>query len=162
MRQQNSLKSVLKLVERGGGRSTLFYWMVDHHDQLMSAWSTQSVRWAPLCARFQELELTDGKGAPPSVHCAMVTWRKVRRAVQKARTEMASAKKSPARAPAQRLARSTATPPPAPPSCPPSPGADPAAETEAEAEARAEANIEHMLRTVAERSGRARPDRRTS
>jgi hypothetical protein len=35
-------------------------------------------------------------------------------------------------------------------------------ETEAEAEARAEANIEHMLRTVAERSGRARPDKRTS
>jgi hypothetical protein len=172
-RQREAIRAILKLVERGPARSLLFYWMIENHDRLIAAWPSNCVRWAGLCAEFQARGLTDRNGNPASIRTAKETWVRARKAVEKARAKQAAAiaaralpvakedrRTAAARTPSGRRI-GTPTPPPTPPPIPPSPGGSPAAETEAEAEARAEANIERMLRIVAERSGRARPDKRT-
>jgi hypothetical protein len=47
-KKRADLKAVLKIVERGPGRSTLFYWMLDNHDDLLRVWPRRSIRWAAL------------------------------------------------------------------------------------------------------------------
>ena len=63
---QPGLTDVLKEIGRGPGRSTLFYYLVEHHDQLIREWAGSSIRWASLVARFESLGLTDRDGKTPT------------------------------------------------------------------------------------------------
>ena len=84
-KKRADLKAVLKIVERGPGRSTLFYWMLDNHDDLLRVWPRRSIRWAALCAKFDALGLTDTNGKPAKEVTARITWWRVRKEAQEAK-----------------------------------------------------------------------------
>ena len=84
-KKRAELKAVLKIVARGPGRSTLFYWMLDNHDDLLRVWPRRSIRWAALCAKFDALGLTDTNGKPAKEDTARITWWRVRREAQEAK-----------------------------------------------------------------------------
>ena len=84
-KKRADLKAVLKIVERGPGRSTLFYWMLDNHDDLLRVWPGRSIRWAALCAKFDALGLTDTNGKPAKEDTARITWWRVRREAKEAK-----------------------------------------------------------------------------
>jgi len=71
------LETVLNCVMQRPRHSALFYWMLEHHDRLIDAWSGKHVRWAAACAQFAIMGLTDIKGNPPSVPVARHTWTNV-------------------------------------------------------------------------------------
>jgi len=85
---------MLRSIARGEDRSPLFWWMVDHHDEIVAN-AGKRIRWKGVCAQAAARGLTDAKGNPPSERTARATWRKARLAVAAARS--AEAAKSPAR-----------------------------------------------------------------
>jgi hypothetical protein len=89
-RNSKGLRSVVREITHGGNRSSLFWWMVENHDQLASAVGGRRLQWTRLSARFAKLGLTDANGQAPSKQTARKTWQRVRRAVAKAR-ELAAA-----------------------------------------------------------------------
>ena len=91
-RTQRGLKTVLKEIARSSERSSLFWWMFEHHDQLVTAAQGQRMRWAPLCERFSALGLADATGKPASIRTARETWRQVRASVASARAHAAAKK----------------------------------------------------------------------
>lgn len=62
-------------------RSPLFWYLIEHHDDLVAAAAGRRQRWRVLCADFQALGLTDGRGNAPSPQTARLTWWRVRREV---------------------------------------------------------------------------------
>ncbi|MBV8487170.1 MAG: hypothetical protein JO161_02710 [Planctomycetaceae bacterium] len=92
-RNSKGLRGVVREITHGGNRSSLFWWMVENHDQLASAVGGRRLEWTRLCARFAKLGLTDANGHAPSEQTARKTWQRVRRAVAKAR-ELAAANQS--------------------------------------------------------------------
>ena len=103
-RSPKAVKQVAALIERGPRHSTLYYWLLDHHDELARAAEAGPIHWAPLCARFASLGLTDQNGAAASPATARQTWLRVRQAVQRARLVRATGMKP-------RANRSTVAPP---------------------------------------------------
>ena len=89
-RTQRGLRTILKAIARSSERSSLFWWMFDHHDQLIAAARGQRMRWSPLCDRFAALGLVDATGKPASIRTAWETWRQVRAAVASARAHAAA------------------------------------------------------------------------
>ena len=92
-RNSKGLRGVVREITHGANRSSLFWWMVENHDQLASAVGGRHLQWTRLCARFAKLGLTDANGHAPSEQTARKTWQRVRRAVAKAR-ELAAANQS--------------------------------------------------------------------
>jgi hypothetical protein len=92
-RNSKGLRSVVREITHGANRSSLFWWMVENHDQLASAVGGRRLQWTRLSARFAKLGLTDANGQVPSEQTARKTWQRVRRAVAKAR-ELAAANES--------------------------------------------------------------------
>ncbi len=83
---RTGLDAVLKDIVEGPQRSSLFYWLVEHHDEIAQAAAGRCIRWEPLRIRFAELGLTDADGKPPTAETSRLTWFRVRREVQKHRT----------------------------------------------------------------------------
>jgi len=83
---RTGLDDVLKDIVEGPQRSTLFYWLVEHHNEIAQAAAGRSIRWEPLRIRFAELGLTDGDGKPATAETSRLTWFKVRKEVLKHRT----------------------------------------------------------------------------
>lgn len=109
---QSGLSDVLNAIGRGPGRSTLFYYLVEHHDQLTREWAGSSIRWASLVARFKALGLTDRDGKTPTEQGARQTWRRARKAVQRSRLyQMTGVLKPSNRSGAAAPTRSNATAP---------------------------------------------------
>ena len=92
-RNSKGLRGVVREITHGANRSSLFWWMVENHDQLASAVGGRRLQWTRLSARFAKLGLTDAHGHAPSEQTARKTWQRVRRAVAKAR-ELAAANQS--------------------------------------------------------------------
>jgi hypothetical protein len=92
-RNSKGLRGVVREITHGANRSSLFWWMVENHDQLASAVGGRRLQWTRLCGRFAKLGLTDANGHTPSEQTARKTWQRVRRAVAKAR-ELAAANQS--------------------------------------------------------------------
>jgi hypothetical protein len=84
-------KAILAEVARGSDRSSLFWWLVDHHDELVEQAAGKRMRWEPLCARFADHGLTDITGHPATPRTARETWFQARRAVAAARAQKAAA-----------------------------------------------------------------------
>ena len=91
-RNRKGLRAVLREIAHSADRSPLFWWMVEHHDELAHAAQGRRLRWKPLCERFAALGLTDVQGRVPSERTARATWGRARRAVAEAR-ERAVAKR---------------------------------------------------------------------
>jgi hypothetical protein len=81
----SGLAAILEAIRRSPQRSSLFYWLHEHHDAVIEAAAGKPIRWAPLCTRFAELGLTDRTGKPASEAIARKTWHGVRRLVAKER-----------------------------------------------------------------------------
>ena len=79
-RNSKGLRSVVREITHGANRSSLFWWMVENHDQLASAVEGRRLQWTRLSARFAKLSLTDANGHAPSEQTARKTWQRVRRA----------------------------------------------------------------------------------
>lgn len=89
-----SYKAILAEAARGSDRSTLFWWMVKHHDELANEVASKRVHWDGLCRRFADHGLTDTRGLPASRRNARETWLQVRRFVSDARAKRAAAEAS--------------------------------------------------------------------
>ena len=94
-RKPRRMRAVLRRSAQRTDRSSLFWWMVEHHDELKTTASGRRLQWAALCTRFAELSLTDINGKPASPRTARETWLRARRAVEEANRRLAA--KPPAR-----------------------------------------------------------------
>ena len=45
---------MLREITQSADRSCLFWWMVEHHDELKTTASGRRLQWAALCTRFAE------------------------------------------------------------------------------------------------------------
>ena len=93
-RNRKGLRAVLREITYSADRSALFWWMVEHHDELAQAAQGRRLRWKPLCERFAALGLTDVKGRVPSERTARATWGRARRAVGEAYAQAATKRES--------------------------------------------------------------------
>jgi len=84
-------KAILAEVARSSDRSSLFWWLVDHHDELIEQAAGKRMRWDALCVRFAEHGLTDTRGRPATPRTARETWFQARRTVAEARARKAAA-----------------------------------------------------------------------
>jgi hypothetical protein len=114
-RQDRKTRNILMAVERSGEHSSLFYWMVEHHDEMIASSKRKRIKWADFCARAAEKGLTDLTGKPASEPTARQTWLRARRHV--AIDRAAEAAKTPMPVHPSRMSkdwRPSAAPPPAP------------------------------------------------
>ena len=88
-RNRKGLRAVLREITQSADRSSLFWWMVEHHDKLKTTAAGRRLQWAALCTRFAELSLTDINGKPASPRTARETWLHARRAVEDANRRLA-------------------------------------------------------------------------
>jgi hypothetical protein len=79
-----TFKAILSEVARGD-RSSLFCWLVEHHDEVIEQSAGKRMRWEPLCKRFAEHGLTDINGRPATPRTARQAWFQARRAVAEAK-----------------------------------------------------------------------------
>ena len=165
------LRTVLRKIEQPADRSSLFHWMVEHHDQLLARANEARLVWADLCATFTELGLTNRDGQPASQKIARLTWYRARkvvadkqvRAARKAATGLAPRSLMPSASPRARTPiehmRSSRSEAPAinTPSPIPLPKAGSDTSTRAGgliSDEQVAAKKARMMRTLAERSGR--------
>jgi hypothetical protein len=72
-------------VAHGGERSTLFWFLVEHHNELLKQAEGKRFRWKALCERFAQHGLTDARGETASPRTARQTWLRARKAVAEAK-----------------------------------------------------------------------------
>jgi len=116
-------RTILATIARSAARSPLFWWMVDHHDDIIAAVAGQRMRWPAFCAEATRIGLTDTRGRPVTERNARETWRQARRTVSQAQLLRAAAT-SPSPQPLARIAperQAPLVPPPTRPAAPPAP-----------------------------------------
>jgi hypothetical protein len=72
---KRELRAMREEVRQGPDRSSLYWWMVDHHAALLAEGKAGRMPWLKLCKRFIAQGLTDGQGKPPTPLRASGTWR---------------------------------------------------------------------------------------
>ena len=147
-------------VRKHRGKSDLWRYLLTNYDGLTKhgVGTAAGPAWHDLAAVLSEVGQKNREGGDLTGNAVRKVWARVQAYVDQHGTA-GRRKPRERREPAPPGRRNQ----PPPLATPPQQSTEhPTAETEAEAEARAAANIEHMLRTVAERSGRAKPDKRTS
>ena len=92
MRKRDT-KAILRSIERGSLRSSLFWWMVENHDEMLRTSQRRRIDWATFCVEAEKRGLADTRGQAPSERNARETWLQARKVVAEARA--AEAKKSP-------------------------------------------------------------------
>jgi hypothetical protein len=96
-------QTILERIARPNTRSSLFWWLLHHHDGVIQSAEGRRQDWRGLCASFQSLGLTDLDGNPANVRTARMTWWRVRK--EKARIDALRAAES-----AERERRAAANP----------------------------------------------------
>ena len=89
-RRNRDTTAILRTIERSEQRSPLFWWMVEHHDQMVQAARRRRINWAGFCAEAANRGLTDTRGDPPTESNARKTWLRARREVERARAAEAA------------------------------------------------------------------------
>ena len=89
-RRNRDTKAILKTIEHSEQRSSLFWWMVKNHDELVKAAERTRIKWASFCAETSRRGLTDTRGLPATERNARETWRQARKHVAAARAEAAA------------------------------------------------------------------------
>ena len=86
------------MVARPTIRSSLFWWLLDNHDELVEAEAASGLgmRWTEICVQFTELGLADRNGNKITERTAKKTWERVRK--ERARLSAGRAKEEAARA----------------------------------------------------------------
>jgi hypothetical protein len=89
-RQSKDTKAIFNSVERSKLRSSVFRWMVRHHDTFQEKWNGEKIDWLSVCEELAELGLTDTRGKPATQRNARETWFQARKSVAKARAAAAA------------------------------------------------------------------------
>jgi hypothetical protein len=97
-RYGKSLRVIVGEISQSGHRSTLFWWLVEHHDEIAAAAIGRRLRWGALCGRFAEAGLADLSGKPASPETARRTWHRARQMVAEARERQTAEAAKPRRA----------------------------------------------------------------
>ena len=84
-RRTQTFQAILEEVARGGDRSPLFWFLVQHHDELLQQAEGRRLRWDALCQRFAQHGLTDARGETANPKTARQTWLRARKAVVEAK-----------------------------------------------------------------------------
>jgi hypothetical protein len=87
------LRAVLHEVGQSSERSTLFWWLVEHHRELKAGSMGRRLKWEKLSALFNELGLTDINGNPAKPNTARQTWLRARRFVADEERRLAAARR---------------------------------------------------------------------
>ena len=77
--KREKVEAVVSYLLQGPERSTLFWWLVEHHDELIEAKGRKRTRWAPLAAQLAGYGLTNRNKQPASPAVVRQTWQRVRR-----------------------------------------------------------------------------------
>ncbi len=72
-------KAILAQVERPYERSSLFEWLMTHHDEMVAAAGGRRIEWSRLCAEFAKEGLTGAVRKPVNAATARKTWQRVRK-----------------------------------------------------------------------------------
>ena len=102
------VRAILIQIEQSADRSSLFHWMVEHHDELLAKAKGRKLRWVELCVTFGKLGLTNQQGEIATERTARETWYRARKevarlhsyAARKAATGLSSRRLLPSAAPA--------------------------------------------------------------
>ncbi len=84
------VNAVLTQIEQSADRSSLFYWMVEHHDEMLAKAKGRKLRWIELCVTFKTLGLTNQQGEPANERAARQTWYRARKLVATERSQVAA------------------------------------------------------------------------
>jgi hypothetical protein len=76
---------VLERIARPNTRSSLFWWLFEHHDAVTQSAEGRRLDWKGLRATFEVQGLTDLDGKPATMRTARMTWWRVRK--EKARID---------------------------------------------------------------------------
>ena len=81
VQSKKPIEDLLQRVARPAWRSPLFFWLVEHHDELRrnEAETGRGVPWRELCVQFIELGITLADGRPVKPATAKRNWHRVRR-----------------------------------------------------------------------------------
>lgn len=83
--QTRGARAILARVERPYERSTLFQWLLAHHDELIASAGGRRMEWTRFCGTFETAGLTAWDGKPVNAATARKTWQRVRK--ERARLE---------------------------------------------------------------------------
>ncbi len=150
------VKTILAQIDQSADRSSLFYWMVAHHDELVVRAKGRKLRWVELCVTFGTLGLTNRQGEIATEQAARQTWYRVRKEVARQRAYVA-AKVATGPSPRSLLPSAvpaTWRPTPVIPSPPPASVASPTPGAGPQVSANAAETLARLRRHVNERSGR--------
>jgi len=86
----SDIQSFLDDVAHSPERSTLFWWLSEHHDALIAAAAGRRIHWVAHIPHFAALGLSDGEGKPVTPRTASDTWSKVKRDIARLRTAKAA------------------------------------------------------------------------
>jgi len=95
-RLNKDTRAIRNSVERNTLKSSLFRWMVKHHDEVTKRWAGGKIDWRTFCEELAQLGKTDATGKPASEVTARKTW-------QRARKEVAAGRAAEAATPAPRV-----------------------------------------------------------
>ena len=84
-RSRKHEQAVIAELQQGGDRSGLFWWLVDHHDEIVHATRGQRIRWDGFAKSIAKLGLLDFFGNSPNPRVCRLTWYKARVFVAAAR-----------------------------------------------------------------------------
>jgi hypothetical protein len=87
------LWAVLREVGQSSERSSLFWWLVEHHRELKAGAVGRRLQWEKLSALFNELGLTDINGNPAKPNTARQTWLRARRFVAEEERRLVAARR---------------------------------------------------------------------
>ena len=89
-RHGKAIRAVVSAITKSSDRSPLFWWLKDHHDEIVAAAAGKRLQWESLRAQFEEAGLTDLTGKPPTAKTAKVTWQRVKQTVAQERARQAA------------------------------------------------------------------------
>ena len=84
-RTNKAVKMLFAEMTQRGERSTLFWWFVENHDDILEGARRQRIQWAVVVQRAVGLGLTNRIGASPSRKLAKLTWQRAQTYVARVR-----------------------------------------------------------------------------
>lgn len=89
-----------ELADAPGTRSPLVVWMIEHHDELGTLFTTRGVNWSRLCEYLGRQGMTNGRGEKLTPNTVRHSWLRARAAVARQRAANRPPLPAPVTAPA--------------------------------------------------------------